>query len=136
MYKINIIKFVCLISLLIPSSCLLSEGISNIELSQLKGGGNCMKCGNVMTCYRAPSPECSVSNSGVCNGSSITSGVKGSSTYRKCEKSDNLNHTCTDNVDYCPTGKYVCRWIPYPNPERICEAVYESDGGFDTKGCK
>ncbi len=49
-----------------------------------------MKCGNVMTCYRAPSPECSVSNSGVCNGSSITIGVKGSSTYRKCEKSDSL----------------------------------------------
>lgn len=136
MHNINIIKFICFISLIISSSGLFSEEISNIELSQLKGGGNCMKCGNLNTCGFPSPAECSVTNTGACIGSSIISGSIGSKTYRKCEKSNNLSHTCTDNVDYCPTGKYVCRWIPYQNPERICEPMFESDGKYRVKGCK
>lgn len=136
MHNINIIKFICFISLTISSIGLFSEEISNIELSQLKGGGNCMKCGNPNRCVAPSSPECTVSNMGACNGSSIINGSIGYKTYRKCEKSDNLNHTCTNNVDYCPSGKYVCSWIPYQNPERICEPMYESDGNYMVKGCK
>jgi len=114
---------------------LLSDNITDFRLANLWGGECGFICGPSRSCARASFPQCTVSESGTCSGSSVVSGVEASHYYRVCVPGS-LTDDCTNNRGYCPGGKYVCSWIPYQYPSRICEPLYESTGNYLITGCE